>query len=73
MSKSIRTREYQNFVGKLKKIRREAGLTQVQVAKKLKRPQSYISKAEAGEQRLDIVELKRFAELYKKDFQYFIK
>jgi len=73
MGKSIRTREYQDFATKLRKARREIGFTQVQVAKKLKRPQSYISKAEAGEQRLDIVELKKFAELYKKDFRYFIK
>ena len=73
MGKSIRTKEYQSFAVKLKRARLEAGLTQVQVSKKLKHPQSYISKAEAGEQRLDIVELKKFAELYKKDFHYFIK
>jgi transcriptional regulator with XRE-family HTH domain len=73
MGKSIRTKEYQNFAVKLRKARREAGLTQVQVAKKIKSPQTYIYKSEAGEQRLDIVELKKFAELYKKDFHYFIK
>lgn len=73
MGKSIRTKEYQDFAAKLKKARREAGFTQDQVAEKLKRPQSYISKAEAGEQRLDIVELKKFAELYKKEIGYFIK
>ncbi len=73
MSKSIRTKEYQSFAEKLKKARVQAGLTQVQVSKKLKRPQSYISKAEAGEQRLDIVELGKFARLYKKNISYFIK
>ena len=73
MGKSIRTKEYQDFATKLRKARQEAEFTQVQVAKKLKRPQSYISKAEAGEQRLDIIELKKFAKLYKKDFHYFIK
>ena len=73
MGKSIRTREYQDFAAKLRKARREAKLTQVQVAKKLKRPQSYISKAEAGEQLLDIVEIKKFANLYKKDINYFAK
>lgn len=73
MGKSIRTKEYRSFAGKLKKARLEADLTQVQVSKKLKRPQSYISKAEAGEQRLDIIELKKFAGLYKKDLHYFIK
>ena len=63
----------QDFAERLKRARLEAGLTQVETAKKLKRPQSYISKAEAGEQRLDIVELKRFASLYKKSIDYFIK
>lgn len=73
MGKSIRTKEYQSFAQKLKKARVQAGFTQVQVSKKLKRPQSYISKAEAGEQRLDIVELGRFARLYKKELNYFLK
>ena len=73
MNKSIRTKEYSDFVGKLQKARLDAKLTQVQVAKKLKRPQSYISKAESGEQRLDVLELKDFAKLYKKDISYFIK
>ncbi|MEK7555306.1 MAG: helix-turn-helix transcriptional regulator [Patescibacteria group bacterium] len=73
MGRSIRTKEYQDFAKRLRKARLEAGLTQVKVAKKLKRPQSYISKAEAGEQRLDVVELKKFSELYKKDISYFVK
>ena len=72
MGRSIRTKEYQDFAEKLRKARLEAGLTQVEVAKKLKRPQSYISKSEAGEQRLDIVEIKKFASLYKKDINYFL-
>ena len=72
MGRSIRTKEYKDFAQKLRSARLEAGLTQVEAAKKLKRPQSYISKAEAGEQRLDIVEIKKFATLYKKDVKYFI-
>ena len=73
MGRSIRTKEYQDFAEKLRKARLEAGLTQVEAAKKLKRPQSYISKSEAGEQRLDVLELKKFAALYKKDINYFVK
>ena len=73
MGRSIRTKEYQAFVLKLKNARLGAGLTQVEAAKKLKRPQSYISKSEAGEQRLDVVEIKKFATIYKKDVNYFIK
>ena len=43
------------------------------VAKKLKRTQSYVSRVEVGEQRLDILELQKFAKLYSKDINYFIK
>ena len=73
MVDTIRTREYADFVGKLREARLEADLRQIDVAKKLKRTQSYVSRVEVGEQRLDILELKKFAELYKKDLHYFIK
>ncbi len=72
MVKSIHTKEYAYFVEKLRKARLEAGLTQVQVAKKLGRPQSHISNVESGQQRIDIVELKRFAKMYKKAVNYFL-
>lgn len=71
MGRSIRTKEYREFALKLRNARLDANLTQVEAAKKLKRPQSYISKSEAGEQRLDIVEIKKFATLYKKNMSYF--
>lgn len=73
MVKSIHTKEYAYFVERLRKARFEAGLTQTQVAKKLKRPQSHISNVELGQQRVDVVELQRFAKLYGKDINYFIK
>lgn len=72
MGKSIHTKEYKVFVEHLKKARVEAGLTQVQVAKKLGRPQSHISNVESGQQRVDIIELKRFAKLYGKSVDYFV-
>ena len=72
MGKSIHTKEYRAFVEHLKNARIEAGLTQVQAAKKLGRPQSHISNIETGQQRVDIVELKRFAKLYGKSVEYFL-
>jgi transcriptional regulator with XRE-family HTH domain len=36
--------------------RNDAGLTQVQVAAALKRPQSFVSKYESGERNLDVIE-----------------
>ena len=73
MVDTIRTKEYADFVRKLREARLEAGLRQIDVAKKLKRTQSYVSRVEVGEQRLDILELKKFAVLYKKNINYFIK
>ena len=73
MVKSIQTKEYAYFVERLRNARLEAKLTQTKVAKKLKRPQSHISNIESGQQRVDVVELQRFAKLYGKDINYFIK
>lgn len=67
MSKTIWTKEYAVFIKKLRQARLDASLKQIDVAKKLKRPQSYISRVESGEYRLDIIEVKVFAKLYKKN------
>jgi transcriptional regulator with XRE-family HTH domain len=41
----------------LVRSRKKAGLTQVEVAKRLGRPQSFVAKVEGGERRVDLVEL----------------
>jgi transcriptional regulator with XRE-family HTH domain len=73
MTRSRQTKEYAYFVERLRKARLEAGLTQNEVAKKLKRPQSHISNVESGQQRVDVVELQNFAKIYNKSIDYFIK
>lgn len=73
MTKAIYLKEYKLIAEKLKKARIESSLTQKYVAEKIKRPQSYISKVERAEQRVDVIELKLFAGLYKKDINYFLK
>lgn len=73
MAKTIHLKEYKLFIAKLKQARLNAGLMQEEVAEKLNKPQSYISKVEAGQQRVDIIELQHFASLYKKNLNYFIK
>ncbi|MCP5512372.1 MAG: helix-turn-helix transcriptional regulator [Leptospiraceae bacterium] len=57
---------------KLKKARLESGLKQIEVARKLNQPQSYVSKCESGEKRVDIIELCRFAKIYNKEINYFL-
>jgi len=57
VEKSIYSAEYQRLCSLLRQLRHEAGLTQVQVAARLGVPQSFVSKYESGERRLDVVEL----------------
>lgn len=61
MEKSIYSAEYLKFCAVLRDLRREAGLTQVQVAAALDVPQSFVSKYESGERRLDVIELRHVA------------
>lgn len=73
MPKTIYSKEHRMLVERLRKARKEAGLDQEDVAKILKVSQSYISKIESGQRRVDIVQLKAFARIYKKKIDYFIK
>ena len=65
--------KYQKFIQKLRKARLEVGLTQVDVGKRLKKPQAYVSKVERGERRVDVIELQEFAIVYKRPLDFFIK
>ena len=69
---SAQTTEYRRFLQRLKAAREESGLTQDQVARRLKVDQSWISKVERGVRRLDVIELARFARIYKKPARYFV-
>lgn len=52
----LERQKYEYLRSELKKARLEAGLLQADLAKILKKPQSYISKVESGERGLDIIE-----------------
>ncbi len=60
-SKSVYTEEYRMFLAMLVEVRQKAGLSQQQVADRLGRPQSYVSRYESGQTRIDTVELVRLA------------
>jgi transcriptional regulator with XRE-family HTH domain len=72
MKKTIYSLEHKVLIEKLKKARSEAKLDQKSVAELLDRTQSYISKIEAGQRRVDLVQLKTFAKIYKKPLNYFL-
>lgn len=54
--KSLHQPEYQALCALLTEARRKAGLSQQEVARRLKRPQSFVAKYEGGERRLDVIE-----------------
>ena len=56
MAKAKFTARYDRFRALLVEARERANLRQVDVAQRLRRPQSYVSKIESGERRLDVVE-----------------
>ena len=56
MTDSVFTDQYERFREILVQARRDASMTQVELAESLDRPQSFVSKYERGERRLDVVE-----------------
>lgn len=62
VEKSLYSEQYQQLCTVLRELRRRAGLTQVEVAGRLDVPQSFVSKYESGERRLDVIELRHVAQ-----------
>ncbi len=62
MAKTIHTREYRLLIQLLRQLRIQAGLRQKELADMLGKPQSYVSKYESGERRLDVVELRQICQ-----------
>ena len=56
MTRSIFTKKYRDLCHLLIQARESQGLTQAKVAERLNRPQSFVSKYENGERRLDVIE-----------------
>lgn len=56
ISKSLHSSESAAFRALMIETRKEAGLTQQQLAKRLRKPQSFVAKYEGGERRIDVIE-----------------
>jgi transcriptional regulator with XRE-family HTH domain len=71
--KSLYSSEYERFLELLRKVRGATGLTQIKAARRLGRPQSFVSKCESGERRVDVVELAQFCRVYGISMSAFFK
>lgn len=63
MAKSLNSAEGEKLAALLRSVRSEAGLTQAEVADRLEMPQSFVSKYESGERRIDLVELRQICKV----------
>lgn len=68
---ALHTKRYEAFRERLHRARVEAGLTQQEVAARLRRPQTWVSKCELGERRVDFVELEDWAAACGKPLDWF--
>jgi DNA-binding transcriptional regulator YiaG len=64
-------KQYRSFLKLLRQARQDSGFTQARVAKLMGHPQSFVSKFESGERRVDFVELQILAKIYKKPLSFF--
>lgn len=72
MEKSTFTREYEILRTLIREYREAAGLTQVELAERIGETQSYVSKVERGERRLDLVQLRLFCEAFGVSIRDFV-
>ena len=73
MKKTIHDSDYKNVLALVRSFRENKGITQAQLAKKLGFDQTFISKIETGERRMDVIELRRICLALDIDFIFFIK
>ena len=64
MDKSIASDQYRVFLRELRAARKRSGMTQVDLAAKIGETQSFVSKCERGERRLDIVEVRAICQAF---------
>ncbi|MCK6455800.1 MAG: helix-turn-helix domain-containing protein [Phycisphaerae bacterium] len=63
----------QRFLALLRRVRMDAGLRQADLARKLRQPQSFVSKYESGERRIDVLELREICRVLGVSLTEFVR
>lgn len=72
MKKSLANKKQNQYLALLREIRTEHSLRQKDVADRLGQPQSFVSKYESGERRLDLLELEQVCDACNTDLGTFV-
>ncbi|EJB8457003.1 MULTISPECIES: helix-turn-helix domain-containing protein [Acinetobacter] len=70
--RSIHDPRYQDLIKRLIELRESKNVTQVELARRLNKPQSYVSKIEILERRLDVIELMDWLEVMNTNVKDFL-
>jgi transcriptional regulator with XRE-family HTH domain len=73
MHKTLYSRRNKQFLIALRNMREGSGMTQVELARKLKITQSQVGKVERGERRLDVVELEIWCKAFGVPLREFVE
>ena len=73
MEKSIFTAKYDLLRIMLREVRKRVGVTQIELAERLHETQSFVSKFERGERRLDIIQLRTVCQTLGLTLAEFVK
>lgn len=72
MEKTIYTTEYAELLRLLRETREKAGITQTDMATRLGRSQSFVTKYERGDRRLDVIQLRTICQVLDTDLPSFV-
>lgn len=72
VKKSLNSEEHKILMDQLYRLRLSSGLRQTDLAEKLDVPQSFVSKIESGERRIDLIELRKVCIAMGSSLQEFI-